>query len=134
MSATPFTAQPLPTGIYWNECVIARSSGRNSITFVKSKDGTIYSVSPRGICVLGSFACNDLDRSAAEVSGAHSVAMVSGIGGRARASVGSAIVLCNRDEYGALRHIRAAIAGADGVKPDTWYSLDERGEFVEVSP
>lgn len=81
-----------------------------------------------------SAASNTGDYSSAQVSGAHSVAMASGVGGRARASAGSAIALCNRDDYGKLRHIRAAIAGTNGVKPDIWYTLDECGEFVEVTP
>lgn len=80
-----------------------------------------------------SAASNTGDYSAASVSGSHSVAMASGIEGMAKASAGSAIVLCNRDDYGALRHIRAAIAGANGVKADAWYSLDAQGEFVEVA-
>ena len=80
-----------------------------------------------------SAASNTGNRSAAEVSGADSVAMASGYQGRARACAGSAIVLCFRDDRGKLLHIRAVIAGSNGIKPDTWYSLDKAGEFVEVA-
>ncbi|AWQ83525.1 hypothetical protein CSC33_2283 [Pseudomonas aeruginosa] len=69
--------------------------------------------------------------SAAEVSGQESVAASLGIEGRARASAGSAIVLCHRDDEGHLIHIRASKVGENGVKPDTWYQLSAEGEFVE---
>ncbi|QQV51098.1 hypothetical protein JHW37_12455 [Pseudomonas aeruginosa] len=78
-----------------------------------------------------SAASNTGNRSAAEVSGQESVAASLGIEGRARASAGSAIVLCHRDDEGHLIHIRASKVGENGVKPDTWYQLSAEGEFVE---
>ncbi|MEZ6819353.1 hypothetical protein AB4104_19365 [Pseudomonas aeruginosa] len=78
-----------------------------------------------------SAASNTGNRSAAEVSGKESVAASLGIEGRARASAGSAIVLCHRDDEGRLIHIRASKVGENGVKPDTWYQLSAEGEFVE---
>ncbi|MEI1293836.1 hypothetical protein VUS14_02185 [Pseudomonas aeruginosa] len=78
-----------------------------------------------------SAASNTGDCSAAEVSGKESVAASLGIEGRARASAGSAIVLCHRDDEGRLIHIRASKVGENGVKPDTWYQLSAEGEFVE---
>jgi hypothetical protein len=78
------------------------------------------------------------DYGAASSTGKHSVAMACGIEGKAKASAGSAIVLCYRDaesdgdEYGRIVNIKAAIAGQDGVKPDTWYQLSAEGEFVEA--
>ncbi|EAX4633123.1 hypothetical protein A7K80_06885 [Salmonella enterica] len=80
-----------------------------------------------------SAATNTGDRSAAEVSGSQSVAASLGIEGKARASEGGAIVLCYRDEDGVLIHIRASKVGENGIMPDTWYQLDEDGEFVEVA-
>ncbi|EMK0352786.1 hypothetical protein V8J08_005098 [Citrobacter amalonaticus] len=79
-----------------------------------------------------SAATNTGDWSAAEVSGSQSVAASLGIEGKARASENGAIVLCYRDEDGVLIHIRASKVGENGIKPDTWYQLDEDGEFVEV--
>ncbi|MBH9455434.1 hypothetical protein I5L34_02580 [Pseudomonas aeruginosa] len=79
----------------------------------------------------GSAASNTGDYSAAEVSGKESVAASLGIEGRARASAGSAIVLCHRDDEGRLIHIRASKVGENGVEPDTWYQLSAEGEFVE---
>ena len=77
-------------------------------------------------------ATNTGYRSAASVEGAHSVAVATGAEGRAKACAGSAIVLINRDDEGAIRHIRCAIAGQE-IKPDTWYALDANGQFVEVA-
>ncbi|HBC0148864.1 TPA: hypothetical protein JDC18_003827 [Salmonella enterica subsp. houtenae] len=77
-----------------------------------------------------SAATNTGDWSAAEVSGSQSVAASLGIEGKARASEGGAIVLCYRDEGGELIHIRASKVGENGIMPDTWYQLDEDGEFV----
>ncbi|ELR7652044.1 hypothetical protein R4Q40_003314 [Salmonella enterica] len=78
-----------------------------------------------------SAATNTGDQSAAEVSGSQSVAASLGIEGKARASEGGAIVLCYRDEDGELIHIRASKVGENGIMPDTWYQLNEDGEFVE---
>ncbi|HDG1721671.1 TPA: hypothetical protein PFE21_002962 [Kluyvera ascorbata] len=80
-----------------------------------------------------SAATNTGYQSAAEVSGSQSVAASLGIEGKARASEGGAIVLCYRDEDGVLIHIRASKVGENGLKADTWYQLDEGGEFVEAS-
>ena len=80
-----------------------------------------------------SAATNTGDQSAAEVSGSQSVAASLGIEGKARASEGGAIILCYRDEDGVLIHIRASKVGENGVKADTFYQLDEDGEFVEAS-
>ncbi len=80
----------------------------------------------------GSAATNTGYGSAAEVSGAQSVAIASGYAGRSRASAGSAIVLCYRNDDHELIHIRASKVGENGIKADAWYSLSVGGEFVEV--
>ncbi|EHP9220616.1 hypothetical protein KP372_004619 [Salmonella enterica subsp. enterica serovar Infantis] len=77
-----------------------------------------------------SAATNTGDWSAAEVSGSQSVAAAFGIEGKARASEGGAIVLCYRNEDGELIHIRASKVGENGIMPNTWYQLNEDGEFV----
>ncbi|HAC9390841.1 TPA_asm: hypothetical protein G0K07_07935 [Salmonella enterica subsp. enterica serovar Typhimurium] len=83
------------------------------------------------MCGNCSAATNTGDWSAAEVSGSQSVAAAFGIEGKARASEGGAIVLCYRDEDGELIHIRASKVGENGIMPNTWYQLNEDGEFVE---
>ena len=71
-------------------------------------------------------------RGAASATGKHSVAVSVGFAGQAKAREGAAIVLCHRTDDGSIVHIRAAVAGRDGVKVDTWYTLGADGEFVEV--
>ncbi|ECI3203089.1 hypothetical protein CBJ84_01925 [Salmonella enterica subsp. enterica serovar Give] len=82
------------------------------------------------MCGNRSAATNTGNLSAAEVSGSQSVAAAFGIEGKARASEGGAIVLCYRDEDGELIHIRASKVGENGIMPNTWYQLNEDGEFV----
>ena len=69
---------------------------------------------------------------AASATVKHSVAVSVGFAGQAKAREGAAIVLCHRTDDGSIVHIRAAVAGRDGVKVDTWYTLGADGEFVEV--
>ncbi|EPD3104705.1 DUF7666 domain-containing protein [Salmonella enterica] len=78
-----------------------------------------------------SAATNTGYQSAAEVSGSQSVAASLGIEGKARASEDGAIVLCYRNKNGELIHIRASKVGENGIMSNTWYQLNEDGEFVE---
>ncbi|HFJ4513190.1 TPA: hypothetical protein ACGUJL_004607 [Salmonella enterica] len=78
-----------------------------------------------------SAATNTGYRSAAEVSGSQSVAASFGIEGKAKASEDGAIVLCYRNKNGELIHIRASKVGENGIMSNTWYQLNEDGEFVE---
>lgn len=71
------------------------------------------------------------DNSSVSVEEEDSVALASGVNGRAKACKGSAIVLCYKDNDGKLLHVKSAIVGEGGIKPNTWYSLDENGDFVE---
>ncbi|MDX7487220.1 DUF7666 domain-containing protein [Serratia marcescens] len=79
-----------------------------------------------------SAASNTGYQSAAEVSGSHSVAAAFGIEGKARASENSALVLCYRNDEGELIHIRASKVGENGIEPNTWYTLNEDGQFEEI--
>jgi hypothetical protein len=60
--------------------------------------------------------------------------MATGFYGRAMAGDTAAIVLVNRADDGAIRHIRASKVGENGIEAGKWYSLSDTGEFVEVSP
>ncbi len=71
-------------------------------------------------------------RSASSATGKNACALNIGRLGRARASAGAAIVLCNHDDDGNIRHIRASKVGENGVKPDTWYVLNDDGQFEEA--
>ncbi len=78
-----------------------------------------------------SAATNTGRYSAASVEGEHSVAMASGYGSKAKASLGSAIVVCLRDTDGKLLDIKSAIVDGTSLKQDTYYKLNSEGEFVE---
>ena len=79
-----------------------------------------------------SAATNTGDRSAAEVSGMHSVAIAVGYNGKARGSLGCAIVVAERDSDGKILSICAAVVDGEKIKPDTWYTV-RNGEWVEVA-
>ncbi|HAU3469558.1 TPA: hypothetical protein JDR53_001523 [Salmonella enterica subsp. enterica serovar Blockley] len=110
--------------IMCGDCSAATNTGNRSAA---SNTGDWSAASNTG---NRSAASNTGDWSAAEVSGSQSVAAAFGIEGKARASEGGAIVLCYRDEDGELIHIRASKVGENGIMPNTWYQLNEDGEFV----
>ena len=82
-----------------------------------------------------SAATNTGCHSAASVEGKDSVAISTGFESKAKASLGSAICICERGEWNGetypLLAIKVAIIDGETLKPDTWYKL-ENGEFVEV--
>ena len=78
-----------------------------------------------------SAATNTGNRSAAEVSGCGSVAIAIGRSSKSKADNGGAIVCVYRDCNGDLMHIKASKVGENGIKANTWYTLDADGEFVE---
>ena len=82
-----------------------------------------------------SSAINTGDRSYAKVAGDGSVAIVTGSDSRAKAGLGSAIVVVERGEFNGktypLINIKAAIVDGEKIKADTWYTLIN-GEFREV--
>ena len=77
-----------------------------------------------------SAATNTGYRSAATVEGKYSVAISTGFYGKAKACLGSAIVLVNRNDEGEIVHIRCAIAGKD-IEADVFYMLNDDGDFVK---
>ena len=79
-----------------------------------------------------SAATNTGNRSAAKVSGRGSVAIAIGRNSKSKADNGGAIVCVYRDCNGNLMHIKASKVGENGIKANTWYTLDANGEFIEV--
>lgn len=81
-----------------------------------------------------SAAVNSGTGSAAEVSNGDSVAIVTGYNSKAKAGLGSAIVIAERGDWNGktypLINIKAAIVDGEKIKADTWYTL-KNGEFVE---
>lgn len=57
--------------------------------------------------------------------------MACGYKGRAMGTDGCALFLCERDDNDVITHVWAGIAGRDGIKPLTWYTLKD-GVPVEV--
>ena len=78
-----------------------------------------------------SAATNTGDWSAAEVSGCGSIAIATGLNSKSKADNGGAIVCVYRDCNGDLMHIKASKVGENGIKANTWYTLDANGEFIE---
>jgi hypothetical protein len=78
---------------------------------------------------------NTGNRSASTVSGKGSVALVTGYKSKAKASIGSAIVICERGEWNGedypLLDIKSAIVDGKKLKADTFYTL-KNGKFVEA--
>jgi hypothetical protein len=61
------------------------------------------------------------------------VAIATGELGKAKGAEGCAIVLVNRcPENGAIRHIKAAKVGDEGIKAGVFYMLNENGDIVEA--
>ena len=81
-----------------------------------------------------SAAVNSGNCSAAEVAIGDSVAMATGYNSKAKAGLGSAIVIAERGDWNGttypLINIKAAIVDGEKIKADTWYTL-KNGEFVE---
>ena len=70
-------------------------------------------------------------KGAASATGEESVAMASGYEGKARASVGSWIVLTERDDEGHILGMQCAKVDGNILKPDVYYMLNN-GKIVEV--
>ena len=68
---------------------------------------------------------------AASATGEKSVAMASGKNGKAKACLGSGIVLVERDDNWKIKAMRCAVIDGENLKPDTYYTL-KNGEFVEA--
>ena len=71
-------------------------------------------------------------RGAATATGISGAAMACGKCGKVKASKGSAMFLCERDDEWNIINVWSGIAGQDGIKPGTWYRL-ENGNPVDVS-
>ena len=82
-----------------------------------------------------SAATNTGDRSAATVEGKNSVAIATGLQSKAKASLGSAIVVVERGEWNGnsypLKAICSAIVDGEKIKADTFYTVKD-GVFVEA--
>lgn len=69
---------------------------------------------------------------AASATGDHGAASATGSKGRAKGANGCALFLVYRDDDWIIRHVWGGIVGQNGIKPDTWYTLDSNGVPREV--
>ena len=79
-----------------------------------------------------SAATNTGYESTSSVEGVNSVAMSTGKNGKAKASLGSAIVLCYYNDDMVLLDLKTGVVGRNGILPDIWYTLDKNGNFTEA--
>jgi hypothetical protein len=78
-----------------------------------------------------SMAASSGNCSTAEATGEKTVAMVAGINGKARAGENGAFALAWPD--GKQMRIAVGIVGYNGIKADTFYSVDDAGVLFEVA-
>ena len=115
----------------------AIATGYQSAAITKSYDSAAATTGPRSLASSTgdhSVASSAGDDSKASSTGKHSAALSFGRAGRVRGAEGCALFLVFRDVKGDIKHAWAGIAGRDGIKPMTWYSLNEEGNPVECKP
>ena len=123
-AATTGVSSPAATTGQWSPA---------ATTGYRSHAATTGQWSPAATTGVSSPAVTTGYRSHAATTGENSIAASLGRGSRAKASVGGAIVLVWYDMTGKLRGVKSAMVGKRGIKPDTWYGLDDAGKFVEVA-
>lgn len=86
-------------------------------------------------CTQGEGECATGDYGAASATGEASIAVASGIEGKAMGALGCAICLVERGEWDGetypILSAKAAVVDGKTIKPGVWYTL-KGGEFVEV--
>jgi hypothetical protein len=103
----------------------ATASGEQGAATASGEQGAATASGTRGAATASG------KRGAATASGYQGAATASGFEGRARGKDGCALFLAERSTNGDIVNVWAGIAGRDGIKPDTWYSL-RGGKPVEV--
>ena len=66
-------------------------------------------------------------------SGCNGLSVARGKDARVKGGDDAVLVIAIEDNFENIVHFNTAIVGKYGIKPDTWYTLDENGEFVECS-
>jgi hypothetical protein len=82
-----------------------------------------------------SAATNTGDCSAAKVEGKESIAIVTGIGGKACGALGCWLVLTERGEWNGetypIKEVKAVRVDGKTIKPNTWYKLKD-GQIIKT--
>ena len=117
---------------------IAANTGDNSVIMGYGDSSVAVSVGNQSTVINSgdkSVALNTGFYAEASVQNENSIAIATGVQSRAKAGLGSAIVLVERTTWNGhaypLNNIKAAIVDGEKIKADTWYTL-RNGEFVEV--
>ena len=51
---------------------------------------------------------------------------------RVKGDAGAVLVIAQENTFDyEIKHVRTAIVGENGIEPDTWYTLDDEGNFVK---
>ena len=108
------------------QCSAASATGHHGAASATGDQGAASATGYQGAASATGY------QGAASATGPHGVAL-STCNGKAMAGKTGAIMLVYRNYDGEIVHIRASKVGENGFKAGTWYSLDEFGEFVEVS-
>lgn len=116
---------------------IAANTGGRSAAISYGEDSVAINVGSQSTAINNggtSVALNTGHHAEASVQNENSIAIATGIQSRAKAGLGSAIVLVERTTWNGYRYplnnIKAAIVDGEKIKADTWYTL-RNGEFVE---
>lgn len=116
---------------------IAANTGERSVTTSNGASSVAISTGLQSIAIGSgdqSIALNIGGNGGASVKNADSIAIAVGNQSRAKAGLGSAIVLVERTSWNGkdypINNIKAAIVDGEKIKADTWYTL-RNGEFVE---
>lgn len=117
---------------------IAANTGDNSVIMGYGDSSVAVSVGNQSTVINSgdkSVALNTGFYAEASVQNENSIAIATGVQSRAKAGLGSAIVLVERTTWNGhaypLNNIKAAIVDGEKIKADTWYTL-RNGEFVEA--
>jgi hypothetical protein len=120
----------------------ATASGYRGAATASGYQGAATASGTRGAATASGYrgaATASGDQGAATAEGKYSAAMASGFYGKAKGAEGAALFLVRRDDestddkYGRILFARALIVGQYGIKPDTFYTLNNVGEPVEVT-
>ena len=116
---------------------IAANTGDNSVIMGYGESSVAVNVGNQSAAINNgetSVALNTGFYAEASVQNENSIAIATGVRSKAKAGLGSAIVLVERgtwdDHAYPLNNIKAAIVDGKIIKADTWYTL-RNGEFVE---
>ena len=112
-----------------SRCDPKKSNHTKAANSLASNSGYRGAASNSGDCGAAS---NSGYSGAASNSGKHGVAADFNGFGRVKSCSSGAIVCIRRNDDGSIAHIKAAKVGDGGIKPDTWYELDEFGNFQEA--